>query len=154
MNETTSKTYTVRTVDYYGNVEFHTFSAPGDVTEFFGEADMGHHTFEIEGCEFEGDWPTSEEMFDWYENEATQAAPVATPDKTFTPDAGSNYRPSSKQKDYAGKLAREIRDALAAKQGNYLGVPSAHSLSKEFTIDTLIDIRDAVRAGLNVEIKS
>lgn len=49
---------------------------------------------------------------------------------------------TKKQKQYAGELAREIRDRM-----DILGLEhhSAHSLAKYFTIDDLIKARDLLR---------
>lgn len=64
----------------------------------------------------------------------------------FKADAPKSYRPTKAQTDFAGKLAREIRDSGATDN-------SAHSLAKYFTIDTLIAMKNAIKAGKVIVIE-
>jgi len=60
--------------------------------------------------------------------------------------AGQWYSPSGKQKAYASRLGREIRDRLEAQGA--VEVPSAHFLAKYFTIDSLKDAITDIEDGI------
>jgi hypothetical protein len=78
--------------------------------------------------------------------DAEKQAIVAAGGRVFKADAPKLYRPTKNQVAFAGKLAREIRDSGATKD-------SAHSLAKYFTIDTLIEMRDAIKASKAIVVE-
>lgn len=57
------------------------------------------------------------------------------------------YKPTPRQKDFAGKLAREIRDRLHHMTGD---APSAHSLAKYYEIDDLKEALAELKSGNQV----
>lgn len=60
------------------------------------------------------------------------------------------YRPTKRQLEFAGKLAREIRDRLIAMGET---APSAHSLSKYYTIDTLQEALSELKASRKIKFE-
>jgi hypothetical protein len=66
----------------------------------------------------------------------------ATPDGIIVKQDPA-YRPTARQRDYGAALARQIRDLAA-------DAPSAHSLSKYYSIDTLKSALLALREGKQV----
>jgi len=58
---------------------------------------------------------------------------------------GTWYKPSSKQRTYAGSLARQLRDRLSLQGVNS---PSAHFLAKYFSIDDLRAAIDDIEDGV------
>lgn len=60
----------------------------------------------------------------------------------------SYYKPTPKQKDFGTAIGREIRDMLTAAGKE---APSAHSLGKYYTIESLKVAKAAIQRGEEVE---
>ena len=81
MNATT-KTYTVHIQDFVSNWEKHQLSTPEEVSDLIHSTDAAQ-AIEIEGAEFAGNIPTSEELEAWVKAQETSTPTYINTDERY-----------------------------------------------------------------------